>query len=104
MATSLAEGHRVSAVSRDQNLAARRSLTAMFGLRLSDIGHGWDGLPGHAQAPDDVVSRDVVHHQPKERRQCAGYAASVGVKELPDRLGMASQIAARDGAGLGGTA
>src|ERR1039458_10411965 len=84
-------------------------LAAMCGLRLSDIGHGGDSLPGHAPAIDHVVSRHVVRDQPKERRQCAGDAAGVGTEKLPDRRGLAAQIASSDGTagpgscgGLGG--
>jgi hypothetical protein len=36
----------VSAVPRNQNLASPYDLAAMCGLRLSDIGHGGDSLPG----------------------------------------------------------
>jgi hypothetical protein len=59
-------------------------------------------LSGHSQAPAAVVRRDVVHHQPEERRQCPGPAACPRTRQLPDGVDAATQAAADDGpTGLG---
>ena len=51
----------------------------------------------YPHAADDVVSRDVVHHQLQDRHECPGPAAGVGLGELSNRLGVAAQAAPGDG-------
>ena len=46
---------------------------------LSDSGHHF---PGHAEAPGDVVPRDVVCDESEERSQRVRVAARLGVGEL----------------------
>ena len=46
---------------------------------LSDGGHHF---PGHAEAPGDMVPRDVVCDESEEWSQRAGVAACLGVGEL----------------------
>ena len=47
-------------------------------LRVGNNFDGWHGVPGHTQAVAAVVSGDVVHHQPKERSQCARAPEGIG--------------------------
>ena len=61
---------------------------------VSDSGHD---LPGHAQAADGLVSRDVLGHHPEKRGQCTRPTAGARIEELQDRLDLAAQIASRDG-------
>ena len=57
-----------------------------------DLGDSGNDLPGHAQAADRLVSRDVLGYNPKERRQRAGPAAGTRIEELQDCLDVAHKL------------
>ena len=65
---------------------------------LSEFGYRGYDFPGYACSPHALVSGYVVQHQPKERNERAGSSANFGIRQLPDRLGLAAQIAPRYGA------
>ncbi len=51
-------------------------------LSAADLADSRHDFPGHAEAAGDVVSRDVVLDEPKERCQRLGVAAGLGVGQL----------------------
>jgi len=61
----------------------RQTLFQCSGCRRQNLGDGGDGVPGHTQAFDHVVSGDVVCDQPEKRGECVGDPAGAGVGELP---------------------
>ena len=87
----------VPALRRRKGLAATFGAPGMRELRVSNVGHGGDDLPGHAQATGVVVSHDVVGDQPEERSQRLGSAARPWAGKLQDRLDVAAQVEAGHG-------
>src|ERR1039458_5624626 len=71
-------------------------------LRVGDVLDSWHDIPRYTQAPADVVSGDVVRHQPEERGECAGPPEGVGAWQLRDGLDVAAQAASSDGAARSG--
>jgi len=76
---------------------ARPNAVGMRELWSADFRNGRNDLSRHAHAIDDLVPRYVVGNQPKDGHQRARLAEDPGLGQLPDRLGMASQIAAGNG-------
>jgi len=67
-------------------------------LPISVVANGGHDLSGYAEAAEAVVSGDLVGDYTKEWGQRLGVAADPGLRWLPDRLDVAAQIAAGDGA------
>jgi len=72
----------VPAVWTCEGLAAHTRADPVRGVCPADLGDGGHDLPGHPQATAAVVSCDLVRHQPEDRGECAGAAASAGVGQL----------------------
>ena len=70
----------------------------VYGVQRGNLADSRHGVPGHPQAVADVVSGDVVHHQPEERGERLGPAASAGPGQLRDGLDLAAQAAQGHGA------
>jgi hypothetical protein len=81
-----------------EGLAGSRAPVAVRHVWAADLGDGWHDLPGHADAAADVVSRDVVRHQPEDGDERPDPATRPGPRELPDRVDVAAQVAAGHGA------
>jgi hypothetical protein len=73
---------------REQNLAVAIRALAVCRLRTSDFGNGGNDFPGHPDAPDGLVPRDVVDHESEEWDQRPGPPAGSGLGKLPDGLGV----------------
>ena len=58
----------------------------MCPLSASDVGDGGDDLSRQSFAFGNLVSGDLVHHQPKERRQRFGVETYLGYRWLSDSL------------------
>ena len=100
--TALARRLSLSSMRCQQGVGDAGQPLAVCRLPASSLGNRRHDFSGQSFAADHVVSGDVVHHQPEERRQRLGAAARFGIGQLPDGLGTAAQIAAGDGpAGAG---
>src|SRR5438094_9264822 len=62
-----------------------------------------DDFPGHAHSSEVVIPRAVVDDQPEEWRQRPRSEARVGARQLPNRVVLAAQTKAGDGASGPGT-
>ena len=73
-----------------------RSL-GVHGVRASDVGHGGDDLPPHADPTAAVVRGSVGDDKPEARRLRAGDPAVAGARLLPDGVGDAAPLPDGDG-------
>ena len=65
-------------------------LVPVLQLSASDVGYRRNNFSGYAEAPGDVVSRDVVRDKPEKRRQRNGVAAGAWAGQLRDGLDVAA--------------
>ncbi len=94
---SLAGRLSLPGLRRRHRVACSNGAPAMRRVWPTDLGDRRHRVSGHANAADDVVSGDVVCEQLEDGDQCSGPAAGVGPGQLPNRLGLAPQTAARHG-------
>lgn len=76
---------------RRRLVAAGRRAASLRGLSLGDLGHGGHDLRRHPDAAGELVRGDLVRGQPETRRLGTRAAARVGLRQLPDGVGVASQ-------------
>lgn len=67
-------------------------------LPKPSFGHFWNGAGGNEETVADVVLGNVVRDQPEARGKRPGVAAGAWSWELPDRVGLAAQTSASNGA------
>src|ERR1035438_4198382 len=87
------------ALRRPGELASEERTFRVPRLPPADVGDGGHDLRRDPQATAALVSGHRVHHQAPAERQRPGTAASARAPQLPDRLGLVAQAAARYGAG-----
>lgn len=69
----------------------------MPSMQPSGIGDGRDDLPQDTKVAAVVVSGDVVGNGSEEWGECLGPTTGLGSGHLPNRMDLASQVAAGDG-------
>jgi ISXO2-like transposase domain len=79
-------------------VADARRAAPLLGLSLGDFGHRRHDLRRDADAAGELVRGDLVRRQPEAGRVRVGAPAGAGAGQLPDRVGVAAQAPARDGA------
>lgn len=87
-----------------QGLVDQPQSLSVCGLRLSVLDHRRYNLSRHPHFLTDLVSSHLVCNQPKTGRERFGVATSFGFGQLPNRLGLAAQVEAGDGAAGTGSA
>jgi hypothetical protein len=71
---------------------------ALRSLPDASFGAGGNRVSRHSSSTDGVVSSDVAHNQPKERRECPWPPAGSGAGQLQDGVVDPPQAASGDGA------
>ena len=67
---------------------------ALFWMSQASFRSGWNGFPRHTSANENLVSSDVVYHQPEKWGERPGAAKSSGPWQLPDGLVNVAQTSA----------
>lgn len=73
------------------------SIVSVQTVSNTDIGYCGNNLPPHPETVASVALCDVAHYEPEIRRECVGVEAGTGAWQLPNRMGMASSLAPRNG-------
>src|SRR5205823_15000621 len=84
-------------------LSLHDALPILCELRVPSFVDCGDDFSGHAHPYEGVVPRSVVDDQPEESRQRPRSATRVGARQLPNRVVLAAQTKAGDGAAGPGT-
>src|SRR5713101_224516 len=96
--TPVAGGISVPPVPACESVAGARGAVPVCGLWTSNVRHSRHDFPGFPHGAHDVVSRHVVADESEDGCQRPGAPAHLGLAQLQDRLDLAAQTAARDGA------
>ncbi len=94
---SLAGRFRLSALPRDVGLDDQAQPAGLRWLPVPSVADGGYDLPGYAETADPMVPGHWVGDRAKKWSQCLGAAADSGLGQLPHRLDVVAQTAARHG-------
>src|SRR5438094_10515071 len=97
------EGFRCPRCGESRGWRLRSALWQCAGCAYQASLDCGDDFPGHAHSSEGVVPRSVVDDQPEEWRQRPRSATRVGARQLPNRVVLAAQTKAGDGAAGPGT-
>jgi hypothetical protein len=76
----------LSEVCKHEGLEERGCAVRVRQMRKTDVCNSWDDISKHAEASQGMVYCNLVDYDTKEWRKCNGIKASVGVKELYNRM------------------